>query len=419
MRLERRTAVASLLAIIALTSAACKNAQNSNQQNSNQSAGKPIAYWIPQWRSPYSQGFAGTNLGAFAYSSISVVSPSVVFVAGEMPNPKDQTRRIGVVVHTTNGGEQWTETLLDKLAARDTVLNSIHFVNASTGWIVGAASGTNDKLEGILLRTTDGGANWALSKTPFKQIPSCVFFTDENTGWMAGVTPTPEDAESEGGPSDILKTTDAGRTWQSQRRLSTSINDIFFVDKDTGWACGYKGAVYKTTDGGELWSQQRSEIEFNEHFTDPNSEGAQNFAIWGIHFADAKNGLAAAGAVEDELGRILGTTAGGAPWARKLIAQGEGIRDVFLLSPTEGWAAPKLAPYIYHTVDGGHYWESERVVFEQEVPLFRVAAADDSHAWAVGGGAIFYRVPSGGVVPPAGEPPVGGQPPAGEKKKGT
>jgi photosystem II stability/assembly factor-like uncharacterized protein len=191
-------------------------------------------------------------------------------------------------------------------------------------------------------------------------------------------------------------------TWQSQRRVSTSINDIFFIDKDTGWACGFKGTVYNTTDGGSSWSQQRSELEFDEHFTDPNSESAQNFAIWGIHFADAKNGLAAAAAVEDEIGRILGTSAGGAPWARKLIAQGEGIRDVFMLSPTEGWAAPKVAPYIYHTVDGGRYWESEKVVFEQEVPLFRIAAADSEHVWAVGGGAIFYRLPPGAAGAPGG-----------------
>jgi photosystem II stability/assembly factor-like uncharacterized protein len=68
------------------------------------------------------------------------------------------------------------------------------------------------------------------------------------------------------------------------------------------------------------------------------------------------------------------------------------LRDVFMLSPTEGWAVPKYAKYIYHTVDGGRFWQSEDISFEQEVPLFRVAAADASHVWAVGGGAIFFRV---------------------------
>ena len=425
MRLDKEIILALML-VATLTSVSCKDPQNSNRQNTNQAPTKTPAHWIPQWRSSHSSETTGMNLAVYAYSSISVVSSDVVFVAGDMPNPKNNGVRVGVVINTTNGGQTWNETLIDQFADKNTALNSIHFVNPRVGWMVGAISITENRPEGVLFKTSDGGGTWSASKLPYKQLPTCIFFADEATGWMGGVTGDTDDASSEtakppgknqkpgkkgknespgsasappdgeaseGGPSDIFITTDGGRTWQSQWHISTSITDISFVDRNTGWASGYKGTIYRTTDGGRVWTQQRSELEFNEHYTDPKDDDSKNFIVSGVHFFDAKNGLAGASASEEDLGRIVGTSNGGETWSKKLIAQGEGIRDVFLLSPTEGWATPRFPKYVYHTVDGGRYWEGENIIFPQEVPFFRIAGADASHIWAVGGGAIFFRVP--------------------------
>ena len=417
MRLDKEIILALLL-VLTLATLSCKNPQNSNQQNVSQTPTRSPAHWIAQWRSPHSIEVTDLNLAVYAYSSISVVSSDVVFVAGDMPNPKDGKRRVGVVVNTTNGGRTWTETLIDQFPDRDTALDSIHFVNPRVGLIVGSASDSGDRPEGTMWKTTDAGASWAFSKLPFKQAPTCVFLIDEMTGWMGGVTPnaggdsssapskargkkqspdvtpaSPDGDASDSSPSDILTTTDGGRTWQSQRRIPISIIDIFFVDRNTGWATGYKGAIYHTTDGGRVWQTQKSELEFNEHYTDPKNDDAKNFIVSGVHFCDEKNGLAAMGAFEEDLGRIVGTTNGGETWSKKLLAQDEGIRDVFLLSPAEGWATTRFPKFIYHTIDGGHYWESEQIIFPQEVPFFRIAGADRSHIWAVAGGAIFFRVP--------------------------
>jgi photosystem II stability/assembly factor-like uncharacterized protein len=310
-----------------------------------------------------------------------------------MPNPENQNRRIGVIVHTTDGGQTWTETLLEQLGDKDTALNSIHFVNPNLGWIVGATSKNEEAPEGTLLKTSDGGKNWSVSTLPFKQVPTSVHFIDPNRGWMGGVTPLPTDEDEDGGPSDILATTNGGATWQAERRLPISVAEVFFLDNNIGWISGYKGAIYQTTDGGRNWNRQRSELEFDESFRDPSGDGAKNFVISGIHFFDAQHGLAAAVEAEDDIGRIVGTTNGGASWSKKMMSQDDGIRDVYLLSPTEGWAIAKFPKYIYHTLDGGSYWETETIEFEQEVPFFKIAGADSSHIWAVGGGAIFFRVP--------------------------
>jgi len=89
---------------------------------------------------------------------------------------------------------------------------------------------------------------------------------------------------------------------------------------------------------------------------------------------------------------MLVTTNGGASWRRQWMVANGGVRDVYFLTPNEGWTVTDDIQYIYHTADGGRTWLSEPKVFEQSVTLSRIAGADAGHIWAVGGGAIFYRV---------------------------
>jgi photosystem II stability/assembly factor-like uncharacterized protein len=174
--------------------------------------------------------------------------------------------------------------------------------------------------------------------------------------------------------------------------LPTSLTDIFFIDKMTGWASGHKGAIYHTTDGGRTWDTQRSEIELPEGPADLKSRGAQKFKIRGIHFIDGRNGFAAATAEEDKSGILIATTDGGAVWRTKWIVGDSGVFDAVLVSPTEGWASTNLGRYLYHTLDGGQSWLSEPIDFEKEVAIYRLAAAGPEHVWAAGAGGVFYRV---------------------------
>ncbi|HKY05593.1 MAG TPA: YCF48-related protein, partial [Blastocatellia bacterium] len=285
-----------LLAVILLLSiplAGCTDgSQNNDQQNANAgptTGSQKAAHWVAQFRSPSSANVQGTNLGFFSYSAISVVSQSTVFVAGDMPFFRNSTGRIGVIVRTTDGGKSWDEKPIEQPGMEIQTLNSIHFVDPQNGWAVGLDS--ND--QGLVLRTTDGGQNWTISKLNFKQHPTVVYFADAQTGWMGGSTPMPgQDSESEGGPSDILSTTDGGATWAVQRRVPVSILDFSFIDKMQGWASGFRGVIYHTTDGGRTWSQQRSELEMGAGIVSPDSEGAKKFMITAIQFIDPQNGWA-------------------------------------------------------------------------------------------------------------------------------
>ncbi|HLF84892.1 MAG TPA: YCF48-related protein [Blastocatellia bacterium] len=388
MEFNKRSTAFLLASTLALGAASCKTPQtNGNRQGAIGATSKP-AKWVAQYRSPASLNYSGVNLSVFFYSGISVVSQSVVFVCGDTPNPKGGDERAGVILRTTDGGQHWTDTPIDLPGILIPTLNSIHFISPDVGWAVGVDSGE----DGVVLKTTDAGSSWAVTRLTQKQTPIAVFFTDADSGWIGGSTPLLGEEESIGGPSAILATTDGGHTWHPQYNVPLSILRIFFVDKMSGWASGTKGVIYNTTDGGRTWDKQRTEIEAGDGPIDFAGDGVKQFAIRGLQFIDKDHGFAAAGATEQQAGRMLVTSNGGATWHRQWMVTGAAVRDVFFLSPNEGWALTDQGPYVNHTVDGGRSWLSEPKVFEQDVALSRVAGANASHVWAVGGGAIFFRV---------------------------
>jgi photosystem II stability/assembly factor-like uncharacterized protein len=379
---ERAGALVSLIALTAAVSS-CNGATN---KGSDQLAAKP-GHWIAQFRSPHSAKIAGVNLAAFSYSSISVVSKDVVFVAGDMPDPRNIDERIAVVVHTVDGGKSWAEHLIEQPGIKIPTLNSVSFVSPQVGWVVGADSAQL----GIMLKTTDGGSTWTMSRIDAPQVPTVVVFADERNGWMGGVTPLPEDPDSEGGPSDILSRTDGGNTWQHQRRIPTSISDMCFLDKNEGWAVGYKGAIYHTADGGFSWNAQKSELESGEGPPAIVGERAKAFYLTGVHFIDKQTGIVSGKAKELDEGIVLATENGGTTWLRRRGVPDSGVRAVHMVSPTAAFAVIDYGHYIDYTADGGRTWLSEPVQFVQDVPFFKIGSAGPSDVWAVGGGAIFHR----------------------------
>lgn len=388
MEVSKRLVTSLMAILIPLAASSCKTQQsNSNLRGAASPTSKP-AKWVAQYRSPASLSYSGVNLSVFYYSGISVVSPSVVFVCGDTPNPKSHDDRVGVILRTTDGGQSWTDTPVELPGIQIPRLNAIHFISADVGWTVGADSGE----DGIVLKTTDGGTSWSVARIGHKEIPTTVFFADADNGWIGGATPAPGEEEGMDGPSAILATTDGGRTWYPQYNLPLSLLRICFVDRVNGWASGLKGAVYHTTDGGRTWDKQRTEIDAGDGPVDLNGEGVKDYAIRGLQFIDKDHGFAAATATEGQAGRMLVTTNGGAAWRRQWMIANAGVRDVFFLSPNEGWALTDQGPYINHTIDGGRSWLSEPKVFEQDVAISRLGGADAGHIWAVGGGAIFFRV---------------------------
>jgi photosystem II stability/assembly factor-like uncharacterized protein len=388
MQFNRHAAAVIVAIFIALGAVGCNGSKGNSNQKSLTGAEVKRGKWIAQYRAPASAKYSGFNLAVFYYTGISVVSPNVVFVCGDTPSATAGDERVAVIVRTTDGGQNWIDTPIELPKIQIPTFNSIHFISPEVGWAVGVDSGN----DGIIVKTTDGGSSWAATRIGDKEIPTTVFFVDANNGWIGGATPKPGEEEGIGGPSALLATTDGGKTWQARHNIPVSIYRIVFADKMNGWASGSKGVIYHTDDGGLTWDTQRTEIESSEGPIDPKGEGAKQFAVRGLQFIDKDHGFAAATATEGEAGRMLVTSNGGTAWRRQWQIPNAGVRDVFFLTPNEGWALTDQGPYIEHTVDGGRSWLSEPKIFEQDVTLSRLAGSDAQHMWAVGGGAIFFRV---------------------------
>ena len=95
-----------------------------------------------------------------------------------------------------------------------------------------------------------------------------IYFTDENTGYVAGVKIVWHGG-SQGGAyhttGTIMKTTDAGENWEeldisvAEREDSNgyivvpTLRSIHFANSNYGYAVGDFGTILKTEDAGENW----------------------------------------------------------------------------------------------------------------------------------------------------------------------
>lgn len=163
----------------------------------------------------------------------------------------------GIIARTTDGGKNWSVTMLPQYS----VLNSIHFPNKDTGYVVSGISQS-----ALVFRTINGGDTWDSIASVSANYGPKLFFADGKTGFLIS-------------NADIYKTTNAGVTWTAQNPgITTPMHDIFFIDKNTGYVVGDSGLVLKTTNGGVSGIRQNYSAPEPTIFPNP-SGGIFHFRI--------------------------------------------------------------------------------------------------------------------------------------------
>lgn len=140
----------------------------------------------------------------------------------------------GLLLATTNGGNTW------KLqnSGTDRNLIEVHAFDADTVWTGGAS---------ISLFTADGGTTWKTIGTD--KTFTDVLFLDKAVGFAAE-------------NSTFYRTTDRGLTWR-QHQLSgqnIAVRGFSFIDAQNGWLGNLYGQVFQTQDGGSTWSTQQTAV---------------------------------------------------------------------------------------------------------------------------------------------------------------
>ncbi len=138
-----------------------------------------------------------------------------------------------------------------KIQANAVTFYKLYFVNSTTGWAVGS--------QGMILKTTNAGNNWESQKCPTKEELRSIFFIDLNNGWISSRFGT------------IFKSTNSGYSWSKQTtNTDYDLNSIYFINTMTGWTCGGNSPdhiLLESTNGGFDWFSQNvdsNHILFNE-----------------------------------------------------------------------------------------------------------------------------------------------------------
>lgn len=224
----------------------------------------------------------------------------------------------GRIIKTIDGGDTWF--LLDS-SSQFPGFRAVDFVNENMGFIGGrniystfdggqtwilrmsdlgwqgirSISHTDNGIcvavgyNGVMVRSTDYGQSWQYVPGVPDLEYSSVCFADESTGFTVG-------------NSTLLKTTDAGATWNviSEEYPLLAID---FPTPDKGFAVGILGLIMRTTDGGETWEQ----------YNYPTSD-----YLNAVNFYDADTGYAVGG-TDIATALVLKTTDGGVSWHEQFI----------------------------------------------------------------------------------------------------
>ena len=227
--------------------------------------------------------------------------------------------------------------------------DDIYFISPDTGWAVGTLAGN-----GRILRTTNGGATWQTQKNISTYMRS-IEFADKNTGYAGGL--------GQSGTTIFYKTTDGGVNWTNISSVITGSNagicGICCVNTSITYAVGVWASpayVIKSVDGGNTWT-----------YTDMSAYAK---SLIDVQFTDANNGYVTGESnINSEGAVILKTTDGGSTWTKVFMSYGPGERL---------WKIQNL--------DGQNWFaciESAVADFNDTTTNFFLKSTDGGNSWVV------------------------------------
>jgi len=234
-------------------------------------------------------------------------------------------------------------------------LNSIYFINDSTGYACGS--------QGVVIKTTDGGNSWIILSDSSSISLNSMLFINNRLGFIVGEKGT------------ILNTTDAGASWQ-KTNWDTTISFFkvcFLKNNSTGFIVGANGTILKTDNSGKSWYPVMSPV---------------NELLYSIAFADNENGIAAGWN-----GTILRTSDQGHTWVKEKTITDKYLKDISFTNDGKGLIVGQSGEVLWSD-NLGKDWD--RIKLNTYSGLYSVFFADDNLGFILGNkGEIWISNDSG------------------------
>jgi len=169
----------------------------------------------------------------------------------------------GVVSKTTDGGANWINYQYNDTSGS---VNGMYFINANTGFICG---GTRVRVH----KTTDGGVTWSDISTGLSgtNTYNAVYAIDENNIFLAFST------------RRLYYTSNGGSNWSLITLPGTTggstMTDVYFKDASTGFACGNPNYFAYTVNGGANWTQNNPSLPLTTGQKDITYDGGNLYML--------------------------------------------------------------------------------------------------------------------------------------------
>lgn len=274
-----------------------------------------------------------------------------------------------ILANTLDGGASWTEVEMEGYVFYD-----LFFINQQKGWIAGGPTVSSG--EPVIMHTNDGGFSWENQYTGSTwHSMQEIYFLDDQTGWAMGgsIQTIP--------PQGLLflKTMNGGEDWEDQSWISEKfLAEMCFTDDDLGWIAGHE-TILHTMDGGETWLEHWSGVHSWKAvcFTDADHGWVLGDSLAGFEFSDV----------------LMSTTDGGLNWEKQYFDLH--LEDVFFTDTELGWLSGADG-VILSSQDGGNTWES--MSSSTNHALKELFFMSPVQGWAVGGSSTILHLDSGGIT---------------------
>ena len=257
-----------------------------------------------------------------------------------------------------------------RLSSSGKDLNAIYFIDTKRGWVGGD--------NGFLSYTDDGGASWVERRIDTQKSINDIYFVSKDSGFvLAGGT--------------IFNTLDGGHNWREAHKFLSSefqggvpeLYSLRFNGRKRGWVVGSisRGDIVIgsllaiTRDGGTSWQLQDARTQ---------SE------LIHLDFVDDKHGW-----IVGTQGAILHTDDAGETWTPQASQTKLTLYHVDFRNEKHGLAVGEHGT-ILTTEDGGHTWT--RVFSPVRYTLLSVQFVGDQESWIVGRNGAVLRSSDGGSI---------------------